>query len=114
MARFTLGLVGAGRRGRTHLRAVTGSEIVAIVAVTDPAAASRDELAQSGMKVHAELDAMLDAGGLDGVLIAAPSDNHLALSVVSPTPSCRSCVRNRAAPRLRKPRRPRGFSHRIG
>ena len=79
MARFKLGLVGAGRMGRTHLRAVTASEIVAIVAVTDPAAASRDELAQSGMKVHAELDAMLDAGGLDGVLIAAPSDNHLAL-----------------------------------
>jgi predicted homoserine dehydrogenase-like protein len=32
-----IGLVGAGRMGRTHLRAVTGSEIVAIVAVTEPA-----------------------------------------------------------------------------
>jgi myo-inositol 2-dehydrogenase/D-chiro-inositol 1-dehydrogenase len=79
MELFKLGLVGAGRMGRTHLRAVGGSESVAIVAVTEPAAASRNELAQSGIEVHAELDAMLDTGGLDGVLIAAPSDNHLAL-----------------------------------
>ena len=79
MAIFKLGLIGAGRMGRTHLRALTGSEAVAIVAVTDPAPASRNELAQSGLAVHAGLDAMLDAGGIDGVLIAAPSDNHLAL-----------------------------------
>ena len=79
MAHFKLGLVGAGRMGRTHLRAVGESESVAIEAVTEPAGASRNELAQSGMKVHTDVDAMLDAGGLDGVLIAAPSDNHLAL-----------------------------------
>jgi myo-inositol 2-dehydrogenase / D-chiro-inositol 1-dehydrogenase len=79
MAIFRLGLVGAGRMGRTHLRALTASESVAIVAVTEPAPSVRAELTQTGLAVHAELDAMLDAGGIDGVLIAAPSDNHLAL-----------------------------------
>ena len=79
MAIFKLGLVGAGRMGRTHLRALAGSETINIAAVTEPALVARNELAQSGLATHATLDAMLDAGGLDGVLIAAPSDNHLAL-----------------------------------
>jgi myo-inositol 2-dehydrogenase / D-chiro-inositol 1-dehydrogenase len=79
MAIFKLGLIGAGRMGRTHLRALAGSETVAVAAVTEPALVVRNELAQSGLAVHATLDAMLDTGGLDGVLIAAPSDNHLAL-----------------------------------
>src|SRR5208337_4707616 len=70
MAMFRLGLVGAGRMGRTHVRALAGSETVAIVAVTDPAPAARAELAQSGLAVHT---------GLDAMLIAAPSDLHLAL-----------------------------------
>jgi len=79
MAIFKLGLIGAGRMGRTHLRALAGSETVVIAAVTEPVPASRNDLAQSGLVVHATLDAMLDAGRIDGVLIAAPSDNHLAL-----------------------------------
>src|SRR5580658_8103144 len=79
MAVFKLGLVGAGRMGRTHLRALAGSEHVRIVAVADSARTSRDALAQTGLAVHADVDAMLDAGGLDGVLIAAPSDRHVDL-----------------------------------
>jgi myo-inositol 2-dehydrogenase/D-chiro-inositol 1-dehydrogenase len=79
MAIFKLGLVGAGRMGRTHLRAVAGSETITIAAVTEPAPATSNELVQSGLATHATLDAMLDAGGLDGVLIAAPSDTHLAV-----------------------------------
>ena len=79
MAVFKLGLVGAGRMGRTHLRALVGSETVAITAVTEPALLVRNEFAQAGLAVHATLDAMLDAGGIDGVLIAAPSDTHLEL-----------------------------------
>ncbi len=79
MAVFKLGLVGAGRMGRTHLRALAGSDQVRIVAAADSARTSRETLAHTGLEVHADVDAMLDAGGLDGVLIAAPSDRHLAL-----------------------------------
>jgi myo-inositol 2-dehydrogenase/D-chiro-inositol 1-dehydrogenase len=79
MAVFRLGLIGAGRMGRTHLQALSGSDRVRIVAVAEPASLTRDALAASGLTVHAEVDAMLDAEQLDGVLIAAPSDRHVAL-----------------------------------
>lgn len=74
---FRLGLVGAGRMGRTHLRALASSDSVRVVAVTEPVAAVRETLEAPGLAVHADLDAMLRAGGLDGVLVAAPSDRHL-------------------------------------
>jgi myo-inositol 2-dehydrogenase/D-chiro-inositol 1-dehydrogenase len=79
MAIFKLGLIGAGRMGRTHLRALADSETITITAITEPALATRNDLEKSGITTHETLDAMLDAGNLDGVLIAAPSDNHLAL-----------------------------------
>ena len=71
MAIFKLGLVGAGRMGMTHLRAVAASEHVRIVAAAEPAANRHHELSQAGLAVHADVDAMLSAGGLDGVLIGA-------------------------------------------
>ena len=74
---FRLGLIGAGRMGRTHMRALAASENVRVVAVTEPVAAIRTELDAPGLAVHAEVDAMLRAGGLDGVLVVAPSDRHL-------------------------------------
>jgi Oxidoreductase family, NAD-binding Rossmann fold/Oxidoreductase family, C-terminal alpha/beta domain len=77
MAIFRLGLVGAGRMGRTHLGALGGSERLRVVAVTEPAAAARRAVDAPGIAVHADLDAMLKAGGLDGVLVAAPSTLHL-------------------------------------
>jgi myo-inositol 2-dehydrogenase / D-chiro-inositol 1-dehydrogenase len=78
-ALFRLGLVGAGRMGLTHLHALASSETVRVVAVTEPVAAIRDALDAPGLSVYADLDAMLRAGGLDGVLVAAPSDRHLAI-----------------------------------
>ncbi len=76
-AAFRLGLIGAGRMGRTHLRALAASERVRVVAVAEPVAAIRAELDAPGLALHAELDAMLRAGGLDGVLVVAPSTRHL-------------------------------------
>ncbi len=76
---FRLGLVGAGRMGRTHLRALASSDAVRVVAVAESVAAVRDALDAPGLTTYADLDAMLRAGGLDGVLVAAPSDRHLAI-----------------------------------
>jgi myo-inositol 2-dehydrogenase / D-chiro-inositol 1-dehydrogenase len=74
---FRLGLVGAGRMGRVHLRALSGSDAVRIVAVAEPSEAARAALRD--VASHADVAAMLSAGGLDGVLIAAPSTLHLSL-----------------------------------
>jgi myo-inositol 2-dehydrogenase/D-chiro-inositol 1-dehydrogenase len=78
VAIFRLGLVGAGRMGRTHLRALSGSEVLRVVAVADPLESARAAVEAPGISVHADLAAMLRAGGLDGVLIASSSDTHLA------------------------------------
>jgi myo-inositol 2-dehydrogenase/D-chiro-inositol 1-dehydrogenase len=62
--------------GATHLAALAVSEMVRIVAVAEPAEAARTCLAGRGLALHGSLDAMLDAGGLDGVLVAVPSVLH--------------------------------------
>ena len=79
MAPFRLGLVGAGRMGRTHLRALAGSERVAVTAIAEMSAAAREAAAAPGVALHASLAGMLDAGAIDGVLIAAPTDQHGAI-----------------------------------
>ena len=76
---FRLGLVGAGRMGRVHLRALSSSDVVRVVAVAEPSEAARATLHDAGVALHADAEAMLRAGGLDGVLVAAPSTLHLSL-----------------------------------
>jgi myo-inositol 2-dehydrogenase/D-chiro-inositol 1-dehydrogenase len=79
MVEFRLGLIGAGRMGRTHLRALSGSAAVRVVAVAEPSEPARAAVAQDGIAIHADVDSMLRVGGLDGVLVAAPSTLHLDL-----------------------------------
>jgi myo-inositol 2-dehydrogenase/D-chiro-inositol 1-dehydrogenase len=83
MPPFRLGLVGAGRMGRTHLRALAGSERVAVTAIAEMSAAAREALAREGdapgVTLHASPAEMLEAAALDGVLIAAPTDQHGAI-----------------------------------
>ncbi len=65
--------------GRVHLRALSASDSVRVVAVAEPVETARAALRDAGVQLHADLHAMLRAGNLDGVLIAAPSTLHLAL-----------------------------------
>ena len=77
MAIFKLGLAGAGRMGRNHMRAVAGSDVVRIAAIAEPMEQARAALPKMDAAVYPDLDSMLDAGGLDGVLVCVPSDFHL-------------------------------------
>jgi myo-inositol 2-dehydrogenase/D-chiro-inositol 1-dehydrogenase len=64
--------------GQTHLRALGASERVEVVAITETSEATRASLkVPAGISVHADVDQMLKAGGLDGVLIAVPSTHHV-------------------------------------
>ncbi len=75
---FRLGLVGAGRMGQTHLRALADSRDVAVVAVCEPVAELRERARSSfGIEVFASLDDLLESGGVEGVLIVTPSDTHV-------------------------------------
>ncbi|MGA7836157.1 MAG: Gfo/Idh/MocA family oxidoreductase [Acidimicrobiales bacterium] len=77
-ASFRLGLVGAGRMGQTHLRALKDSSDVGVVAVAEPVDALRDSaVASFGLEGYASVEDLLGAGGIDGVLIVTPSDSHV-------------------------------------
>ncbi|GAA3659481.1 hypothetical protein GCM10022224_023620 [Nonomuraea antimicrobica] len=78
--RFRLALVGAGRMGRTHLRALALSKKVAVTDVVEPMAETRAVLAEAGLRVHAGLRELLDGQPPEGVLVAAPTDEHARLT----------------------------------
>lgn len=74
---FRFGLIGAGRMGRTHLRALARSTTVEVTAVVEPVAAARAAMAETGRAVFEDVVQLLAAGGIDGVLIAAPTPRHI-------------------------------------
>lgn len=73
-------MVGAGRMGRMHLRALDpAGKRTAAVRVTDvvePSQAARDALRDNGYRLHGTLADLLAARRPDGVLVAAPTDRH--------------------------------------
>ena len=77
MGIFRLGVAGAGRMGRNHIAAIAGSDKVRVVSIAEPGEAARAGLAGTDAAVYTDLDSMLAAGGLDGVLVCVPSDLHL-------------------------------------
>src|ERR1700722_9507863 len=79
MAPFGIGLIGAGRMGRTHLRALAGSDAVKVTAIAEMSPAAREAVAATGAAVFESIAEMLDRGAVDGVLIAAPTDQHGAI-----------------------------------
>jgi myo-inositol 2-dehydrogenase / D-chiro-inositol 1-dehydrogenase len=64
--------------GQTHLRALESSKDVAVVAVAEPVDGLRDNaITNFGLKGYASLEDLLEANGIDGVLIVTPSDSHV-------------------------------------
>jgi myo-inositol 2-dehydrogenase / D-chiro-inositol 1-dehydrogenase len=65
--------------GRTHMRALAGSDLIKVTAVAEPSPAAREAVARDGVAVYENLTDLLGHAGLDGVLIAAPTDQHSAI-----------------------------------
>jgi myo-inositol 2-dehydrogenase/D-chiro-inositol 1-dehydrogenase len=76
-APFRLGLIGAGRMGRTHLRGLAGSEKVAVTAIAEVSEQTRRTVPDVGAPVYPGIAEMLGTQALDGVLIVVPTDRHL-------------------------------------
>jgi myo-inositol 2-dehydrogenase / D-chiro-inositol 1-dehydrogenase len=74
-----IALIGAGRMGLVHLRALQASAEVELAAVVEPFAGARVAVATAGVPVFETAQQLLSAGSADGVLIAAPSDRHREL-----------------------------------
>ena len=77
MAALRLGLAGAGRMGRNHLRAIAGSAVVKVTAIAEPVASTRSLLQGADSALYGSLDDMLDTAPIDAVLVCVPSDLHL-------------------------------------
>jgi myo-inositol 2-dehydrogenase/D-chiro-inositol 1-dehydrogenase len=65
--------------GRTHLRALAGSDVVRVTAIAEMSPTAREAVAAAGAAVYESVAEMLDRAALDGVLIAAPTDQHAAI-----------------------------------
>jgi myo-inositol 2-dehydrogenase/D-chiro-inositol 1-dehydrogenase len=74
-----IALIGAGRMGRVHLGALQSSEAIAVAGVVEPFAPTRDQLTAGGLVAYETVDELLEHDAPEGVLIAAPSDQHPAL-----------------------------------
>jgi len=62
--------------GQVHLAALKDSDEITVVAVVEPLAVTRERLQAEGLVVYESAQELLDSGSMDGVLIAAPTDQH--------------------------------------
>jgi myo-inositol 2-dehydrogenase/D-chiro-inositol 1-dehydrogenase len=74
-----IALIGAGRMGTVHLSALRSSPTIELAGVVEPFPARREQLAADGLTVFASVTELLDREPPEGVLIAAPSDQHPGL-----------------------------------
>jgi myo-inositol 2-dehydrogenase / D-chiro-inositol 1-dehydrogenase len=73
------GLLGAGRIGRVHAKAITGGAKAQLVAVSDAMPAAAQAIAdQYGCDIRS-IDAILAAKDIDAVVICTPTDTHADL-----------------------------------
>ena len=63
--------------GRNHLHALGDSDVVEVASIAEPGVQTRNTLPSTGARVFESLEAMLDAGGIDAVIVCVPSDLHL-------------------------------------
>jgi myo-inositol 2-dehydrogenase/D-chiro-inositol 1-dehydrogenase len=73
------GLLGAGRIGKVHAKAITGDANAKLVAVADAFPAAADAIAkQYGCEIRT-IDAILASADIDAVVICTPTDTHADL-----------------------------------
>lgn len=73
------GLLGAGRIGKVHAKAITGDANAKLVAVADAFPAAAQAIAdQYGCEIRS-IDAILGSADIDAVVICTPTDTHADL-----------------------------------
>jgi myo-inositol 2-dehydrogenase / D-chiro-inositol 1-dehydrogenase len=79
LATVRFALLGAGRIGKVHAKAVTGDANARLVAVTDAMVPAAQAIAdQYGCEVRS-MDAILASADIDAVVICTPTDTHADL-----------------------------------
>lgn len=75
----TFGLLGAGRIGKVHARAIAGNPAARLAAVADAMPAAAQALAAEHGAQVATIEAILADPAIDAVLICTPTDTHADL-----------------------------------
>jgi len=83
-APLRLGLAGLGSMGRNHLRVISSHPDTILAAVADPTAEVLEAaVAQTRARGFADPLVMIATAELDGVVVAAPTNNHSALALAA-------------------------------
>lgn len=85
MDKVRFGIIGIGNMGSAHLRyianhEISGAEVTAVCDINGRRLKMAEELYPS-IKLYSEMDAMLDSGLVDAVLIATPHYDHPPLAI---------------------------------
>lgn len=79
MTTLSIGLLGAGRIGKVHAKAIDRTRETTLVAVADVFAEAAQEVADEAQAEVRSIDAIIGADDVDAVLIATPTDTHADL-----------------------------------
>ena len=83
-APLRLGLAGLGSMGRNHLRVISSHPDTILAAVAAPPAEVLEAaVAQTRARGFADPLVMIATAELDGVVVAAPTNNHSALALAA-------------------------------
>ncbi|WP_053081725.1 Gfo/Idh/MocA family protein [Methylobacterium aquaticum] len=75
-----IGIVGLGAIGRTHVRVLRIADPTVVLSAVDPGAGAAAAARSLGITHYSDLDDMLDGARPDAVVVAAPTDDHLAIA----------------------------------
>jgi len=80
MASLRIAVIGAGVIGRTHIDTLARVDGMELAAIVEPAPAGRTLAGERGVPCHADVAALIAAGGIDGAVVAAPNELHLPVT----------------------------------
>lgn len=78
MNKTRIAIVGAGVIGNRHLAALATCPEIDLAAICDPFASAAQIAHAQGVGYYSDIDAMLDVEAPDGVVVATPTEHHLA------------------------------------
>ena len=78
-----IGLLGAGRIGKVHAKAIAATADARLVAVADAVDAAAQSLAAEPAAAVRSIDGIVGADDIDAVFITSPTDTHADLIVAS-------------------------------
>lgn len=85
---IALSVAGYGLVGRRHVAAIAQVRGVEVVSVVDPDPSVRAQAEADGHASHASLEACLESGNVDGVILATPNALHVEQALACVVAGC--------------------------